>query len=180
MLLCNSSELGAIASLAGVSLVGVSGQIRGAIVEITPEGKPHAYFSTGSGNYLVQLLGDRALVRPGKPITLLDDSEPEPDITVVKQLGQEYLSHHPYPENIFWLIEYSDSSLGKDLEIKRKLYADAEIPEYWVVNLQTRQLIIFRDPQYGDYATRVTLTEGTIAPVAFPDVLVSVAAIVSL
>jgi Uma2 family endonuclease len=154
--------------------------IRGEIVEMAPEGKPHAYFSDTAGDYLTHLLGDRARVRHGKPITLPDDSEPEPDIAIVQPLGREYLSHHPYPENIFWLIEYSDSSLGKDLEIKRKLYADAKIPEYWVVNLQTRQLIVFRDPQYGDYASRITLAEGTIAPLAFPEVLVSVAEIVSL
>ncbi len=153
--------------------------IRGEIVEMSPEGEPHAYFSDDSGEYLARLVGDRAKIRHGKPITLPDDSEPEPDIAVVQRLGREYLSHHPYPENIFWLIEYSNSSLSKDMEIKRKLYADAKIPEYWVVNLQTRQLIIFRDPQHGDYGSRITLTEGTIIPLAFPDLVVSVAAIVS-
>ncbi|WP_448564378.1 Uma2 family endonuclease [Trichothermofontia sp.] len=152
--------------------------IHGEIVEMAPEGKSHAYFSTASGNYLVQRLGDRALVRPSKPITLSETSEPEPDIAVVQPLGREYLSHHPYPENIFWLIEYAHASLAKDLEIKRKLYAEAQIPEYWVVNLQTQQLIVFRDPQNGDYNTRITLTEGTIAPLAFPDILMPITAFV--
>ncbi len=152
--------------------------IHGEIVEMAPEGKPHAYFSDSSGEYLVRLLGDRARIRHAKPITLPDDSEPEPDIAVVQRLGTEYLEHHPYPENIFWLIEYADSSLGKDLEIKRKLYAKNRILEYWVVNLQTRQLIIFRDPQYGDYGSRTTLTNGTVSPLAFPDLEISVAAIV--
>lgn len=153
--------------------------IGGEIVEMAPEGEAHAYFSTASGHYLVQLLGDRALVRPAKPITLPDDSEPEPDVAVVQRLGREYLNHHPYPENIFWLIEYSESTLAKDLELKRQLYAAAGIPEYWVANLQTRQLIIFRDPQNGDYNSRMTLAEGEIAPLAFPDLAVAVASIIS-
>jgi Uma2 family endonuclease len=152
--------------------------IHGEIVEMAPEGKLHAYFSDNTGEYLARLLGDRARVRNGKPITLPDDSEPEPDIAVVQRLGAEYLEHHPYPENIFWLIEYADSSLGKDLEIKRKLYAKSRILEYWVVNLQTRQLIIFRDPQHGDYGSRATLTTGTISPLAFPDLEILVAEIV--
>lgn len=154
--------------------------IHGEIIEMAPEGEPHAYLSTASGHYLAQVLGDRALVRPAKPITLPNASEPEPDIAIVQPLGREYLSHHPYPENIFWLIEYANANLSEDLEIKRRLYAEVQIPEYWVVNLQTQQLIVFRDPQNGDYNTRFTLSEGVISPLAFADVSVSVAAIVSL
>jgi Uma2 family endonuclease len=119
------------------------------------------------------------MVSPAKPITLPNDSEPEPDLAIVQRLGREYLEHHPYPENIFWLIEYSDSSLDKDLETKSKVYAQVRIPEYWVVNLKKRQLIVFRDPQDGEYASKSTLTMGTIYPLAFPDVAVSVDLIVS-
>jgi Uma2 family endonuclease len=90
------------------------------------------------------------MVRLAKPITLPNTSEPESDIAIVQRLGREYLEHHPYPDNIFWLIEYSESSLEKDLEIKRKIYAQVGIPEYWVVNLKRRQLIVFRDPQDGE------------------------------
>ncbi len=153
--------------------------IGGEIVETAPEGKAHAYFSDDAGEYLTQLLGDRAKVRHNKPITLPDHSEPEPDVAIVQRLGREYLTHHPYPENIFWVIEYSESSLTKDLETKRKVYAAAGIREYWVVNLQTRQAIVFRDPQNDDYNSRMTLVEGSIAPLAFPELLVPVAAIVS-
>ncbi|MHC5826863.1 MAG: Uma2 family endonuclease, partial [Nostoc sp.] len=148
--------------------------------EMSPEGEPHAYFSSEAGEYLIQLLGVRATVRPSKPITLPNNSEPEPDIAVVQRLGREYLEHHPYPENIFWLIEYSDSSLDKDLQIKTKLYAEVEILEYWVVNLKKRQLVVFRDPQDGEYASKTTLTGGTIYPQAFPDLAISVVSIVSI
>jgi Uma2 family endonuclease len=65
--------------------------------------------------------------------------------------------------------------LDKDLEIKTKIYAEAEIPEYWVVNLKKRQLVVFRDPQDGEYASKSTLTGGTINPIRFPDIAVEVA-----
>ncbi|OKH21377.1 Uma2 family endonuclease [Chroogloeocystis siderophila] len=152
--------------------------LRGEIVEMPPEGEPHAYYSSEAGEYLIQLLGERATVRLSKPITLPNDSEPEPDIAVVQRLGREYLSHHPYPENIYWLIEYSDSSLEKDLEIKSKIYAEVGIAEYWVVNLRKRQLIVLRDCQDEDYTSKSTLAGGTIYPLAFPSVAIAVDAII--
>ncbi|MBW4668511.1 MAG: Uma2 family endonuclease [Cyanomargarita calcarea GSE-NOS-MK-12-04C] len=154
--------------------------LKGEIVEMPPEGEPHAYFSSEAGEYLMRLLGDRAMIRSSKPITLPNNSEPEPDIAIVQRLGREYLEHHPYPENVFWLIEYSDSSLDKDLEMKSKVYAEARIPEYWVVNLRKRQLIVFREPQDGEYASKSTLTVGTVYPSALPDVAVSIDLIVSI
>ncbi len=147
--------------------------LRGEIVEMSPEGPSHANSSTKFGNYLVRLLGDRAMVRPAKPITLTSNgSEPEPDLAIVQD--QDYLGHHPYPEDIFWVIEYSYSSLEKDLDTKGKVYAEAGIREYWVVNLKTLKLIVFCDPQDGEYASKMTLASGTIQPLAFPDINVSV------
>jgi len=154
--------------------------LNGEIVDMLPEGKPHAYFSTSAGKYLLRLLGDRALVRPAKPITLPNDSEPEPDIAIVQRLGREYLEHHPYPQNIFWVIEYSDSTLEEELEQKTKIYAEARILEYWVANLRKREVVVFRNPQKSNYLSKFTLREGTINPLAFPEVNVSVDSIVSL
>ncbi len=149
--------------------------LNGEIIEMPPEGEPHAYYRTEAKDYLKELLGTRVKIREAAPITIPDSaSEPEPDIAIVQPLGREYLQHHPYPENIFWLIEFSNTSLAKDLDIKRKAYATAEIPEYWVMNLKARQLKVFRDPVNGDYASESTLTTGEIRPLAFPDVVVSV------
>lgn len=162
--------------------------LAGEIVEMSPEGEIHAFFSSEAGNYLTRVLGDkpdgiadayRALVSPAKPITLPNDSEPEPDIAIVQRLGREYLNHHPYPENIFWLIEYANSSLEKDSTLKYRIYAEAGIPEYWLVNLKRGELIVFREPRHGEYASKMTLTAGEITPLAFPDVKISVAALIS-
>ena len=149
--------------------------LNGEIVEMSPEGEIHAYSSDEAGEYLIYLLGDRAKVRQGKPITLLhSNSEPEPDIAIVQRLGKTYQDHHPYPENIFLLIEYSNSSLSKDLEVKTKIYAEAGIPEYWVINLQKIEMIVFRSTTDTGYKSQEILTQGEIYPLAFPDIAVSV------
>lgn len=153
--------------------------LKGEIVEMSPEGEPHAYCSDEAGDYLSKLLGKLAKIRHAKPITLPNDSEPEPDLAIVQRLGREYREHHPYPANIFWLIEYANSSLEKDLVSKSKIYAEANIPEYWVVNLKKDSLVVFRNPLDGDYATKFTLTTGIIQPLAFPNIAVSVEQIIN-
>jgi Uma2 family endonuclease len=148
--------------------------LNGEIVEMSPEGIPHASLSSDASDYLRALLGDRAKVRDGKPITLPNASEPEPDIAIVQLPGSIYRSHHPYPENIFWLIEFSNSSLAKDLQVKTKIYAAVGIQEYWVLNLREMKLMVFRSPSNAEYQSEQTLTQGSIYPLAFPDVAVSI------
>jgi len=149
--------------------------LNGEIVEMSPEAEPHAYFRMETKEYLIQLLGNRVAIREVAPITLSNsNSEPEPDLAIVQRLGREYLQHHPYPENIFWLIEFSSTSLTKDLEVKRQTYAQANILEYWVRDLNHEQLIVFRETVQGDYTSQFSLTAGEISPLAFPEVAVSV------
>ena len=107
------------------------------------------------------------------PITLLN-SEPEPDIAIVRLPESAYDDRHPESEDIFWIVEVSNPSLKKDLDIKAGLYAPAKLPEYWVLNLFAKQLIAFRDPQNGQYTLEQTIEAGTLAPLAFPNIQVSV------
>jgi len=144
----------------------------GEIVEMSPEGIPHADLSHEAGNYLRNLLGDRATIREAKPITLSNKSEPEPDLCICQAI--RYREHHPYPEDIFWLIEYSNSSLEKDLTEKAILYATAKIREYWVVNLQDKNVIVFQESVDGRYQSREVFQEGSLRPLAFSDVSVLV------
>ena len=153
--------------------------LAGEIVEMSPEGEPHAFFSSEAGYYLSRVLGDRAFLRHAKPITLPNQSEPEPDLAIVEPLGREYLTHHPYPENIFWVIEYANTSLEKDSTVKYHLYAEAGILEYWLVNLQTGELIVYSQPNGREYGSKMTLKEGNISPLAFPDLTIPITAIIS-
>lgn len=149
--------------------------LRGNLVVMSPEREPHAYHNSEVSDYLRILLGDRAKVRDAHPLTLPNNSEPEPDVAIVQPLGREYLQHHPYPENVFWLIECSQATLTKDLTEKKEIYAEAGIQEYWVIDLQHYQLIVFKDLSNGSYTTEQTLTVGMISPTSFPDLQISVA-----
>jgi Uma2 family endonuclease len=148
--------------------------LQGIIVDMPPEGMPHAVYCTESVNYLRNLLGDRATVREAHPITLPNDSEPEPDIAIVRAPSRQYLDHHPYPDDIFWLIEYANSTLKKDLNDKKRVYAEAGIQEYWVVNLHASELIVFRDLAQNVYQSETILAAGNISPRSFPDLQVNV------
>ncbi|MEL7036633.1 MAG: Uma2 family endonuclease [Cyanobacteria bacterium J06592_8] len=148
--------------------------LRGDLVLMSPEREPHAYYSSEVADYLRALLGNQAKIRESHPITLPNNSEPEPDIAVVQPLGREYLNHHPYPENIFWLIEFSKSSLEKDLGLKKSIYAEAKIQEYWVIDLKELEIKVFRNPDQNDYRSELTLKTGTLSPLAFPDIEIDI------
>jgi Uma2 family endonuclease len=75
-----------------------------------------------------------------------DDSEPEPDVAIVRGDEQTYLQRHPGPADIGLIVEVAESSLEQDRKQKARLYARAGIPCYWLVNLVDRQVEVFTDP----------------------------------
>lgn len=154
--------------------------LRGDLIVMPPEREPHAYYNTEAADYIRSLLGERVKIRDAKPITLPNNSEPAPDIAIVKPLGEIYLQHHPYPEDIFWVIEYSNATLSKDLGEKKDIYAEAGIKEYWVVNLKKSELKVFRDLKDKQYATELTFKKGTVSPLAFPNVSLEVGRLIKL
>lgn len=128
--------------------------IEGKIIKMSPERADHAYYNGKLAKILRSLLEttNKAVIREAHPVTL-KRSEPEPDIAIVRSPDSIYLQHHPYPEDIYWLAEISRSTLNFDLNQKLALYASAAIPEYWVVDLRARKLIIFSqvDPASSSY-----------------------------
>jgi Uma2 family endonuclease len=146
----------------------------GEIIEMSPEGAPHSSYCGEIGEYLRRILGDRAKVREAHPITLPNNSEPEPDIAIVRTRSTLYRDRHPYPEDIFWLIEIANSTLAKDLGIKKDLYADAGIREYWVMNLPELVLVVFRDLTTAGYQSTTSFKIGIISPLAFPDLSIDI------
>jgi Uma2 family endonuclease len=153
--------------------------LEGELIEMSPEGIPHAGLSSDAADYLREKLGSQAKVREAKPITLANDSEPEPDIAIVKPLGDLYKTErHPHGADIFWVVEYANTSLDKDLQIKSKIYAKANIIEYWVINLKTRELIMFREPMGDEYQLKTVMTSGLIYPESFPTIQIEVARLI--
>lgn len=147
--------------------------LRGEIVEMSPETPLHYTTAKQGAKYLETLLSGKAEVRFNGPITLAD-SEPEPDIAIVRLPESTYRDRHPHPEDIYWLIEVANTSLKQDLDVKAAIYATAGIPEYWVVNLVTMQITIFRQPVAGQYRQQTTVQDGSITPLAFDNIAVSV------
>lgn len=80
-----------------------------------------------------------------EPITLAD-SEPEPDIVVVRGDFKDYQKRHPGPAEVAIVIEVSDSTLQRDRGLKKRVYARAKIAVYWLVNLIDNQIEVYTDP----------------------------------
>ncbi len=104
------------------------------------------------------LLPDGWRIRVQSAITT-DDSEPEPDLAIVRGSIREHTARHPSPNEIAVVVEVADSSLQRD-RLKTLIYARAGIPAYWIINLVEAQLEIHTQPSTANsaYAQRVVLT----------------------
>ncbi|WP_437228168.1 Uma2 family endonuclease [Planctomicrobium sp. SH661] len=101
------------------------------------------------------LTSGEVYVQSQLPITLSDQCEPEPDVAVI--LGDEAdesFDHHPSPPGVLLVIEVSDSSLIWDRTSKLRIYAEAEIPEYWIVNLAAGVIEVYRNPDVESHCYR--------------------------
>ncbi len=142
--------------------------IRGEIIEMAPKRTPHSVCNSTLFGELYRLLYDRANVRGQEPIILPLNSEPEPDVVIAKKKADNYLSAHPTVEDIILVIEISDSTLKYDKETKLPLYAEAEIKNYWIVNLVENLLEVYSNPfsdnqgKFGYRNTSITLPNETI------------------
>ena len=153
--------------------------LQGEIIEMSPEGTFHRFLNHRGVKYLRLILGNQAEIMESHPITLLD-SEPEPDVTIVRTPDTLYLNRHPYPEDIYWIIEISGSTLNKDLIDKKSLYATFNIPEYWVIDINNKMLYVFQNPQVNDYKITKTYREGIIYSLAFPKAEIDVKKLIAL
>ncbi len=148
----------------------------GRIVEMSPPSPEHDGTLDELLDRLFVVLRDRARVRVQSGFLASDESLPLPDLAVVPR--RSYRQRHP--DEAFLIVEVSYSSLRKDRGPKALLYARAGVPEYWVVNVEEGVVEVHTEPSHDGYA-RVTLRRPgeAIALVAFPDVCVEVATILS-
>lgn len=147
--------------------------LEGELIEMSPEGIPHSYTNRSVADYLRTLLDGLAFISEAHPITL-DNSEPEPDIAIVRLPKEIYKQHHPYPEDIYWLVEIANRTLDKDLNEKTITYARNGIAEYWVIDLPNRKLWVFTQPETQGYSQTQEFTKGSISPKSFSNVSVEV------
>lgn len=134
--------------------------IQGEIYEKMPPNPPHASLTDSIAESLRPTATiAHACVRVEKPLVLSNIGQPEPDIAVVRGVLRDYLRQHPTASDALLVIEVSDSTLEQDRTTKRDDYAAAGIPEYWIVNINQRQIEVFRDPQDGRWQETFTVAE---------------------
>lgn len=122
--------------------------IRGYIVEKPVINPPHATVVTKLMQQLVALLGAKAAVRVGLPITL-SDSEPHPDLVVAAGVLDDYETAHPRPGQIQLVVEVADSTVAEDQTSQLELYAEAGLLVYWIVNIPDRRVEVYTQPRGG-------------------------------
>jgi len=151
--------------------------LSGNIITISAKGTANTSATRRTANVLRDILENQVDVYYKSPIALDDNSEPEPDIAVVKIDPFDYATHHPTPSEVYLIIEVADSSLTFDREIKAKAYARSGIADYWVLNVNERQLHVFREPAENGYQSELILGEnGRISPLQFPTINIAIQA----
>jgi len=125
--------------------------IEGEIVEMNPIGSRHAACVGRLTELLGRLVVGEAIVWVQNPVQVSDYSEPLPDVALLKRRDDFYAQANPRPSDVFLIVEVADSSVEYDRGIKIPLYAQASIPEVWLVNLPKETVEIYSQPLEGEY-----------------------------
>ena len=157
--------------------------IGGQLIVAEPKGSEHATGVEMAADALRAALPAGWIVRGQNPVSLDDESVPEPDIAVVRGSRADY--RHAHPTRPALIIEVAETSLRFDRIEKGSLYARAGIADYWIVNLVDRLLEVYRDPDAdvtAPYGWRYVSVErftppSSVAPIAIPAASISVAAL---
>ena len=149
--------------------------IDGVILEAGPMNPPHALALEALDEILRLVFGPGWRFRVRMPLVLGLHTDPMPDFAVIPGARLAGAGH---PVSAALVVEVADSSLRFDTDEKRRLYAAAGIPDYWVLDVNARRLLVYRAPQGGEYADQRSLGTGdAIAPLAVPGQPLQVAAL---
>jgi Uma2 family endonuclease len=149
--------------------------LNGEIIVMSPIGYRHATAVNRLIKFFIQRARDRYIATPGNPFILDERSEPQPDLCLADS-AIDTQGHHPDSAQIFLVIEVSDSTVAYDRQDKGPAYARNGVREYWMLNLDENVLEVFREPSADGYReARVLGRDDTIAPLAFPDLVLRAA-----
>ena len=145
--------------------------IEGRIVDMTPIGSRHSAVVKRLNSLFTWKVQGLAIVGVQDPIQLIpEQSEPEPDITLLKYREDFYSSELPKGEDVLLIIEIADTSLDYDRETKIPMYAKAKIREVWLVNLLENYIEIYSSPSsFGYEFKRIVRDEEAVSPMNFSD-----------
>jgi Uma2 family endonuclease len=147
----------------------------GKIIDMSPIGPFHGGLVKRLSRLFNLKAKGRWTVSTQDPVRLDDHSEPEPDVMLLKPAADDYTSRHPQPEDVFLLIEVSDTTLEYDRVEKLPAYGRAGVAEVWIVNLNEAVVEVYREPHFTSYGSKTVFRSGDQAvPQAFPDAVVDV------
>jgi Uma2 family endonuclease len=151
--------------------------IEGELFDMPPIGSGHAGLVMILIRLLTRAVEDLAIVGAQTPIVLGEESEPQPDIVVLKPRDDYYRRSHPGPDDVLLLIEVADSSAHYDRSVKIPLYARYRIPEVWLIDLPHKRLEVYCHPQpeHAAYQRLEQYPDGTVSPELLLDVTINVA-----
>ena len=142
--------------------------LEGRVVKKMPKNPRHVSVVDRLRHTLERILPPDLHLRLQDPVTL-STSEPEPDLAVVRGSKKEFEVRHPGPADVAIVVEVADTTLRWDRGFKKRLYAGAGLPVYWIVNLVNNQIEILTEPsgaaETPDYAGREVIDITSTLPV---------------
>lgn len=143
--------------------------IGGEMLMMSPIGEPHSRAVIALTEWSYEVVDTKkTMVRVQVPIRVPNlQGEPEPDLAWVRRDSQT--QKPPLADTVLLLVEVAESSLTFDRTVKLSTYAEANIPEYWIVNLIDEQIEVYRSPSQGNYQARsIHRGNDSIQPIATP------------
>jgi Uma2 family endonuclease len=145
--------------------------IEGELIDMSPIGSRHASVVNTLSKLCVEQADRLAIVSIQNSLSLPPDSEPQPDIMLLKARPDRYWNALPTGSDVLLLIEVADTTLGYDRNVKLPLYARHDIPEVWLIDLQTKAVELYSDPAPHGYRKILRPdADTTISPVLVPAV----------
>ena len=135
--------------------------LNGVIIEKIPKETKHSSATDRASRVFNKVIGDKLLVRNQNPVWLDRFSEPEPDIVLASPKADDYDESHPTPNEIYLVMEISDSTIYFDRNAKWLAYAKAGIRQYLLLNVQDRTIEDHREPNAGRLSVETNLARRT-------------------
>jgi Uma2 family endonuclease len=149
--------------------------IEGRIVEMSPKGVLHATAMSRITRSMIRHFDEKAVIRIQDPILLNDKSEPEPDLVLAQLPDVRYMLHHPKPEDIYLVMEVSDSTIAYDRKELAPWLAQNGVLQFCLLNIRGRELEDYREPGVDGYRAKRTYSEEeSFSLTAFPEIAIKV------
>jgi Uma2 family endonuclease len=149
--------------------------IKGEMIDRAPIGSRHAFTLTELGMRLTRAVSEGVRVAIQCPLVLSEDSQPEPDLILLREKVGKYADALPTPADVLLLVEVSDTPIDYDRGTKLPLYAEGGVPEVWIANVRERRIEVYQQPGTKGYGFRRECKPGErLAPSGAPEAVLNV------